>query len=80
METITDFFPMGIPAAKIKTKKEKVTNMSKDQFKRTKSEHKKEIAKIKAQRKQLKGDMKTHRLLIRQARIVRKLTKVGGSK
>lgn len=81
MEAITDIFPMGIPKEKTKkSKKDKVENMSKDQFKRAKEEHKNEIAKLKSQRAQAKRDIKMHRLLIRQARIMYKVTKVKGSK
>lgn len=54
-------------------KKEKVTNMSKDQFKKTKSAHKAEIAK-------LKRDIKKHKLLIKQAKLVYKISKMKESK
>ncbi len=86
MEMITDFFPNGlsVPKQVLKTipkyKKEKITNMSKDQFKSAKKEHKGEIAKINQQIAKLKADKKAHRLLIRQARIMYKVTKVKGSK
>lgn len=65
----------GIARAKTPTpKKAKVTNMSKDQFKKAKAAHKAEIAKIKAKRAELKADIKRHKLLIKQAKIVYKLS------
>ncbi len=73
--------PKSTAPTKIKTpKKVKVTNMSKDQFKKAKSAHKAEIAKIKAQRAKLKADIKKHKLLIKQAKLVYKLTKMKEAK
>ena len=60
-------------AAKSTTKKTKVTNMNKDQFKKTKAAHKAEIAK-------LKRDIKRHKLLIKQAKIVYKVTQMKEAK
>lgn len=62
------------------TKKAKVNNMSKDQFKKAKKAHKAEIARIKAQRAELKQDIKRHKLLIKQAKIVYKVSKMKASK
>lgn len=67
-------------AAKSTTKKPKVTNMNKDQFKKAKAAHKTEIAKIKAQRAKLKQDIKRHKLLIKQAKIVYKVTQMKEAK
>lgn len=62
--------PPKLGYAKTKTiKKEKVSNMSKEQFKQTKSAHKAEIAK-------LKQDIKKHKLLIKQAKLVYKISKM----
>ena len=62
---------------KTKTPKKKVIkDMTKEQFNKAKSAHKAEIAKIKEQRKALKQDIKRHKLLIKQAKIVYKLTKM----
>ena len=47
-----------------------------DRFDRIRSNHKAEIAKIKAQRKRLKADIKQHRLLIRQAKLAYKLSEL----
>lgn len=67
----------GIAKAKTQTpKKVKATNMSKDQFKKAKADHKAAIAKIKAQRAALKADIKKHKLLIKQAKITYKLTQM----
>lgn len=71
----------GIAKTKTVTpKKVKISNMSKDQFKKTKSAHKAEIAKIKAKRAELKQDIKKHKLLIKQAKLVYKLSKMKEAK
>lgn len=57
-------------------KKAKVTNMDKDQYKKAKSMHKAEIAKLKALRAKCKRDIKTHKLLMKQAKLVYKLSKI----
>jgi hypothetical protein len=63
--------------AKIKNiKPKKVTNMSKEQYKRTKSAHKAEIGKLKAKRAQLARDIKRHKILIKQAKFVYKISKM----
>ncbi len=62
------------------TKKGKTTNMSKDQFKKTKQTHKNEIAKLKAKRAAMKSDIKKHKMLIKQAKLVYKMSKMKGSK
>ncbi len=56
-------------------KKEKI-DMDKQTFIKAKAEHKDKIAKIKAQRKQLKADIKRHKLLMKQARITYKLSQM----
>ncbi len=67
----------GIARAKTPTpKKVKATNMNKNHFKKAKSVHKTEIAKLKAQRSQLKHDIKTHKMLIKQAKLVYKISKI----
>lgn len=63
-----------------KTKKEKIEIMSNDQFKKTKQAHKAEIAKLKITRKKIKQDIKRHKLLIKQAKIINKLSKMKGEK
>lgn len=67
-------------AAKSTTKKPKVMNMNKDQFKKAKSAHKAEIAKLKAQRAKLKNDIKRHKMLIKQAKLVYKITQMKEAK
>ena len=57
------------------TKKEKI-DMDKQTFTKAKAEHKDKIAKIRAQRKQLKSDIVRHKLLIKQAKIAYKLSKM----
>ena len=57
------------------TKKEPI-DMDKQTFIKAKAEHKDKIAKIKAQRKQLKADIKRHNLLMKQARITYKLSQM----
>ena len=57
------------------TKKEKI-DMDKQTFIKAKAEHKDKIAKIKAQRKQLKTDIVRHKLLIKQAKLAYKLSKM----
>ena len=57
------------------TKKGKI-DMDKQTFIKAKAEHKDKIAKIKAQRKQLKSDIVRHKLLIKQSKIVYKLSKM----
>lgn len=57
-------------------KKVKAKDMNKEQYKKTKAEHKKEIAKLKALRAKCKSDIKTHKLLMKQAKIVYKLSKI----
>lgn len=56
-------------------KKEKI-DMDKQTFIKAKAEHKDKIAKIKAQRKQLKSDIVRHKLLIKQSKIVYKLSQM----
>ena len=62
-----------IPKPKIE--KEKI-DMDKQTFIKTRTEHKKSIEKIKAQRKQLKTDIAGHKLLIKRAKITYKLNKL----
>ena len=57
------------------TKKEKI-DMDKQTFIKAKAEHKDKIAKIKAQRKQLKTDIVRHKLLIKQAKLTYKLSQM----
>ena len=57
------------------TKKEKI-DMDKQTFIKAKAEHRDKIAKIRAQRKQLKADIKRHKLLMKQARINYKLSQM----
>ena len=57
------------------TKKEPI-DMDKQTFIKAKAEHKDKIAKFKAQRKQLKADIKRHKLLMKQARINYKLSQM----
>lgn len=60
-----------------KQSKQKVfTDMNKEQYHKAKALHKAEIAKIKLKRKQEKQDIKRHKMLIKQAKIVYKLTKM----
>ncbi len=67
----------GIARAKTQTiKPVKVTNMNKEQFKKAKSAHKAEIAKLKDQRAKIKSDIKKHKLLIKQAKLVYKISKM----
>lgn len=63
-----------------KSKTVKVTNINKEQYKKAKSAHKVEIAKLKAQRAKLKSDIKRHKMLIKQAKIVYKISKMKESK
>lgn len=64
-------------AKKTKTvKKVKATNMDKEQYKKAKATHKDEIARLKALRAKCKRDIKTHKLLMKQAKIVYKLSKI----
>ena len=56
-------------------KKEKI-DMDKQTFIKAKAEHKDKIAKIRAQRKQLKSDIARHKLLMKQARITYKLSQM----
>lgn len=58
----------------IKPPKEK--DMNKDQYNKTKDGHKAEIAKIKELRAKLKKDIKRHKLLMKQAKITYKLSKM----
>ena len=55
--------------------KEKI-DMDKQTFIKAKAEHKDKIAKIKAQRKQLKADIKRHKLLMKQVKITYKLSQM----
>jgi len=55
-------------------------DMKKEQFKKAKTAHRAEIVKVKEQRKKLKQDIKKHKLLIKQARIMYKLGKMKGGK
>ena len=57
------------------TKKGKI-DMDKQTFIKAKAEHKDKIAKIKAQRKQEKQDIKRHKMLIKQAKITYKLSQM----
>ena len=57
------------------TKKEKI-DMDKQTFIKAKAEHKDKIAKIKAQRKQLKTDIVRHKLLMKQAKLAYKLSQM----
>lgn len=64
---------------KSKIKKLKVEkNMDKEKFKKTVQAHKDEIAKCKARRAGLKAEIKKHKLLIKQAKLVYKLSKMKG--
>ena len=66
---------------KLKTKTSKRTtakDMDKEKCKKTIQAHKVEIAKIKARRAGLKAEIKKHKLLIKQAKLVYKLTKMKG--
>ena len=56
-------------------KKEKI-DMDKQTFIKAKAEHKDKIAKIRAQRKQLKSDIVRHKLLIKQAKLAYKLSQM----
>ena len=56
-------------------KKEKI-DMDKQTFIKAKAEHKDKIAKIKAQRKQLKSDIARHKLLMKQAKITYRLSQM----
>ena len=56
-------------------KKEKI-DMDKQTFIKAKAEHRDKIAKIRAQRKQLKADIKRHKLLMKQAKITYKLSQM----
>lgn len=56
-------------------KKEKI-DMDKQTFIKAKAEHRDKIAKIRAQRKQLKADIKRHNLLMKQAKIIYKLSQM----
>ena len=60
---------------KPKIEKEKI-DMDKQTFLKAKAEHKDKIAKIKAQRKQLKSDIVRHKLLIKQAKLAYKLSQM----
>ena len=60
---------------KPKIEKEKI-DMDKQTFTKAKAEHKDKIAKIKAQRKQLKSDIVRHKLLIKQAKLAYKLSQM----
>ena len=51
-------------------------DMDKQTFIKAKAEHKDKIAKIKAQRKQLKSDIVRHKLLIKQSKIAYKLSQM----
>ena len=62
--------------AKIKTIEKEKIDMDKQTFIKTRTEHKKSIEKIKAQRKQLKTDIAGHKLLIKRAKITYKLNKL----
>lgn len=57
-------------------KKAKAKNMNKEEYKKAKAMHKDEIAKLKALRAKCRSDIKTHKLLIKQAKIVYKLNKI----
>lgn len=59
-------------------KKELPKNMDKEKCKKTIQAHRVEIAKIKAKRAGLKAEIKKHKLLIKQAKLVYKLTKMKG--
>lgn len=64
-------------AKKTKTvKKVKAKDMDKEQYKKAKATHKDEIARLKALRAKCKRDIKTHKLLMKQAKIVYKLSKI----
>lgn len=65
---------------KPKKEYEKVTNMSKDQFHGAKQAHKAEIAKIKITRAKLKQDIKRHKMLIKQAKLVYQISKLKEDK
>lgn len=65
---------------KPKTTKKGKKDMSKDQFKKTKQTHKNEIAKLKAKRAAMKSDIKKHKMLIKQAKLVYKMSKMKGTK
>ena len=60
---------------KPKIEKEKI-DMDKQTFIKAKAEYKDKIAKIKAQRKQLKADIKRYKLLMKQAKIAYELSKM----
>ena len=60
---------------KPKIEKEKI-DMDKQTFIKAKAEHKDKIAKIRAQRKQLKSDIVRHKLLIKQAKLAYKLSQM----
>ena len=62
--------------AKIKTIEKEKIDMDKQTFIKAKAEHKDKIAKIKAQRKQLKSDIVRHKLLIKQAKLAYKLSQM----
>ena len=64
-----------ISKPKPKIEKEKI-DMDKQTFIKAKAEHKDKIAKINAQRKQLKADIKRHKLLMKQAKIAYRLSKM----
>ncbi len=61
----------GVAKTKI-TKPKKVENMNKEQYKKTKAAHKVAIRK-------LKQDIKKHKMLIKQAKLVYKITKMKES-
>lgn len=80
-----DFIMDEVGAEKIKIEKTKiketeVIDMDKEKFKKTKAAHKDAIAKIKAQRADLKQGIKKHQLLIKQAKIIYKFSKLKGGK
>lgn len=68
------------PKKLTKQKKEKVTDMNKEQLKKAKSTHKAEIAKIKAQRAKLKQDIKRHKMLMKQSKLAYKISKMKEAK
>lgn len=49
---------------------------AKETYKKAKAEHKADIAKLRAERKKLAGDIKRHKLLTKQAKTVYKLAKI----
>lgn len=77
---MTDFIETPIRKTKIKKQKREDIDVDKEKFNKTKMEHKASIAKIKATRAELKREIKLHKLLIKQAKIYYKLSKVGGKK